>query len=1476
MKQKGKAASSLVVMQDKETILEGKVLRELSDDKLASYLFSASRKLQHALHSPPFSPSFTKEIMLSRYTSNSSPEVVQLTACVLCDIIRLSLTEEISSVGPSGAASVPFPPTKYRDVLHCIVKPFEEACRFGDVDGCCSLIVHRASSTGVMKLLLSQMQGVDTLEMFGPLFQLVGRSSQAFRSPVGSSAAPSKAGINALAVKFSRILADIISSTGEITSDHLSLLISQITTHSPGLQRRKGTNSFGVASTSFELTVATRVLLECMDTIQGEVYAFVMDPITAAFSALASASSIPQIACGESSEQEGRRQLGCIARSLEAVVGLVELHVDFVQQIFPQLHRFLMYDCVEARHLLLRGLATAYSSNPSAIPTYQSCFSVFLSHVDDIKPAIRMEMIQSIGEIFSIAVKHWVASGNTAALFWVNQREKGRVDVSNEIYAELFKLVQASLIDVQPSVRIQAVNTLADMLMLAPEFLSTPLVNLENSLGLRSADKNSKVRHAALTRLCQLYQKNAEAVSWVPNVFLLSSFEEMEDKNEMARLLEKLLDTSSFEQQRVGEHEPLQKISQGKEIPLFDFERTSQPQSMRAESHCAPSDAYEEKWVFMCQGLSEMAFQELLRIAERKHLLRCGARKLFELRQSVLEKKSSEEDEHKTMVRDIHRLLTFLQENTGAEHNEWDCLFRCRDAIVVKGLLRFCQEENQDWKSERDTLLHALKGRIDANSYAFVEKKLLPLLAVPIQQEHVQSLLQQLSTEARIDSHRLTYGVFRVLHVFLVTAPGYVSKSTSALVSIMKRLVSLNTNDPLTEVAGVRSASSALLNILKSLLTPRKGNNMARLSLDAFKEGECEVLIDGLADLCLGQVPQEVSENRTVNEAERLLEISKVSKKAAWCLRLLKESPCIRAEKKNALLEKKIAMLLRKAWEVIRKGYLPQLEDELLTSCTFLRVLLGSPQFFALMKSTPTNTILKSLCNILMSLVQAVNSIPSSVSGLRKEIQVERRIKIREIYTVLASSVCKALAAILQSLTESARIAETSHVTDFFLSALESLESFSRGSASSLVERAEDRRGVRLAVLQQLAKLLRRPGTDMRKEIALVVALSSEKNILVRRVLQEKIASHICRNACDMRYVAVLFLFALQAGNKQEYQELQRTVQGVSVYLQHKKSTNEQITLSSVQAMGCYMEHALPFLVLFLSRHPMYVSQEEKYQFVAYQRVWHLFFEELLRQGTECVSFLMDLLTRIKHSKDVFQDETEEENRSRVLAELGIAVFQQQLAKCNFQASSLERYPGSILLPNFFIPSASRSSLEERGLRSDITVPAHVPFRLLSPGQSSAVNTPLTSPAVSSRISLMRPREDLEDCDVAEPQEMDDHASRARESSEASSLDSPSRKQRKTEPFTVCDDSSLSVQEESESSLDKTFQAARMMVRKLTAGLSKSKIAALQWMEVKNQVKTIYKSLSEETSPASEQKFNELADFVKLELRDVYNAAEDI
>lgn len=664
----------------------GDELRRLHDGKMVAYLFSAYQELRTAQPPMKFDPTFISELLMPRFLRSCISDVPQLTACILCDVLRLTPAERTGS----GMATLPFSTSKCSEVLSCIVTPFQESIGMENCMKRCEHIIERAGACRVMVSLLPYCNPDQVTDMVSPLFAAVQTSGLKSKDADNDGAASTST-----AASLAQILADIILTTNMITSEQLSVLLSAQVSGSAALKSGKLIASL-LSSPSLGYHVASRVLLMCLDTVHGTIYDMVTDNISAAVSSMS----------GDGENEERTQCFVLVSRQLEIAIALTELHLGMVQSLIPYLTPFLNTENADLRLLFVRSFAAIFTCRSDAVPSFRASFEVFCSRANDVRPQIRAEVLTLVLELVRCYVlpERWAAGAKPIPC-----------NAFKEVWPTLFGLVIERLVDTQPMVRRQAIHTLADAITCAPELLTN--VNLKESLGCRTADKHPKVREAALMALSGIYQKYDQLsvhihLDWIPSCVLEAS--QAEDGGTMVEMV----------------------FSQLLSIPVKSEKRLT-------------SDAYAKIWHRLCNHLSCIAWMELLRIARRKVRIRGAVSRLYQLRQQVIESGEQMSEEggaspKANAIHDMHRLLQFLEASTGSEKGEWNTLFRCKDVKVAAAVLQCCSETNEDWESALQAMQQSVKGRIDEDAYTFVSHRLTVMLAFAIPNSSLQHLQKRL------------------------------------------------------------------------------------------------------------------------------------------------------------------------------------------------------------------------------------------------------------------------------------------------------------------------------------------------------------------------------------------------------------------------------------------------------------------------------------------------------------------------------------------------------------------------------------------------------------------------------------------------------------------------------------------------------------------------------------------------------------
>ncbi|GET86693.1 hypothetical protein, conserved [Leishmania tarentolae] len=777
----------------------------------------------------------------------------------------------------------------------------------------------------------------------------------------------------------------------------------------------------------------------------------------------------------------------------------------------------------------------------------------------------------------------------------------------------------------------------------------------------------------------------------------------------------------------------------------------------------AEVSAYVDTLVQLCGHVDDAHFTQLLRLSEKKPPLRLAVRRLFEFHAAVKESNGDVKSaEGQQRIHSIHRLLTFLQETTGASKGEWDALFRAKDETVRRALLRACDAAHTDWVEVREVLLRSLHGRVGADEFTFIKQTLVPQIMWTVKPAHLAALMQRLRrsiyTSARGDVAVDDAGAASALRALLLltaASPSFSALSTEGLVEALQAAAKQCVGPP-PKWCGL------LLQALQQWATA--ASMMVDINITATSGATCAVhssLMITLHAMALASLPMQhtiprpIASTTSARDNDGCLSgtafsaVKQLAKQATRTLVALLSVPGYSTSAAAELhslasdLAKRLASGRGLINDVKTVAWLASLQalahcsggrgsggDDRTARAAGAVLLLLSTESSARVPTTetaavPLPALLVSLSSLFIAAVEdvcgkagqsrlkfsatapAVSSSPLSVN--------------MSVTAAIVDGSAKAMVALALSCPMSSdaggggsTVASRAHAVKYTIDAL--LQGYKASVAVASGRRGPagiDSCQCRMALEKQLVKLLLTPTPDISRELAVSVVLSVEENAHVRHAVQAKLTGHLLHRTCDMRVAALLLLTAISEDSKSSYHRLRGLVETVGDHLRAKQ-VSQGASLSSPSALYCYWEYTIPFLVLFLAHHPYYASEATENQFVGFQRVWHLLIGELLRHGTQCAGFVVELLSKIKQSDDALAPESD---ACRVICDLASRVLLECLGQRQSRAEDLRRYPGSVLLPSFFVRTSRadpQKLLETVFLDQGVRVAANAPFRVLS------------------------------------------------------------------------------------------------------------------------------------------------------------------
>ncbi|CBZ24541.1 conserved hypothetical protein [Leishmania mexicana MHOM/GT/2001/U1103] len=780
----------------------------------------------------------------------------------------------------------------------------------------------------------------------------------------------------------------------------------------------------------------------------------------------------------------------------------------------------------------------------------------------------------------------------------------------------------------------------------------------------------------------------------------------------------------------------------------------------------AAVSAYVDALVQLCQHVDSAHFAQLLRLSEKKPQLRLAIRRLFEFHAAVKESNGDVKSaEGQQRIRSIHRLLTFLQETTGANKGEWDALFRAKDETVRRALLRACDAAHTDWVEVREGLLRSLHGRVGADEFAFVKQTLMPQMVFAVKPDHLAGLMQRLHrsiyTSARdevvVDGAGAA-SALRALLLFTGASPSFAALSTEGLVEALQAAAKQSVGPPpnwcglllqalqqwatatatmadrnTTATAGATSAlHDSLIDTLRAMalaslpMQQTIPSSLASRALAADNDG-CR------SEMALSAVKQLAKQATRTLVA--LLSVPGYSTRAAAALHSLASELAKRLASGRALInDVKTVAWLASVQALARCGGGSGSDDRTSRAVGAALLLLSTVSSTAAATTEtdagPLPALLLSLSSLLVTAVEDVcgkagqsrlkalaTAAPTMPAcGALSSSPVSTNMSVT---AAIVDGSAKAMVALALTCPKSSdaggRSTGVASRANSVICAVDALlKGYKASVAVALGRRAPASVGscqCRIALEKQLVKLLLTPTTDISRELAVSVVLSVEESAHVRHAVQAKLAGHLLHRTCDMRVAALLLLTAISEDSKSSYHRLRGLVETVGDHLRAKQ-VSQGASLSSPSALYCYWEYTIPFLVLFLAHHPYYASEEAENQFVGFQRVWHLLIGELLRHGTQCAGFVVELLSKIKQSDDALAPESD---ACRVMCDLASRVLLECLGQRQSRAEDLRRYPGAVLLPSFFVCTSRANPqklLETVFLDHGVRVAANAPFRM--------------------------------------------------------------------------------------------------------------------------------------------------------------------
>lgn len=1573
------SSAMTVKQQEQQWTFAAEELQQISDAQLLAYLMEAYRRARVSTPSSPvLSQAFIHSLLTCRYLTSPVDGVAQLAGCLLCDAIRCGGSVDcIRSLTPNDTTTAttalpfpsPSPSSVLMSVLRTILQPFEAVVQYGQPLQRCEYIIERASASRVFLHLLPPLQletenAAEINRLLQTLFEAAAGTKRKDFLQRGSEVKDTAIASSTVA-EMASLLTDILHVSNSITVEQLRPLLSEIVAASPALQNgaaagaatsHRGTSGKQQqqlpATLPSSAQIARRVFLQELDTLQPAIATWAIDEFECGVAEVTAAVLLQTEAAGSGGSKESNdavqeqrlRGLKSLARVMEALVALMELHVDLAAALVSLMTPHISHEHTDVRLLALRGFLSAFASNSAAVNAYPAAFEALLERFLDIKPNIRMELLQQAPQLVrSSASALATATAATAAL-----ARQSLLTIWKSIHSYLEK----ALTDPHVPTRRQAVYCIMEVALAAsalfpasssgaddttPAQPTTPTpiggggvscsMVLHHSLGLRTRDKNKRIRDAAVESLMTIYLQCG--YSWIPNAIV-----DAVPSEGGVRVVEAILDqlfppaaATTLSERQTTLLKPTSDVRQAVALPLFDFEMVEASEeaaglqmeprlldpaeissgkaaiTASASSAAVAAAALVETFQKFCAHLDPPHLRQLLTVARKKPQLRLTISKLYELRAAVKEI-DTRAAQGQQVVNNIHRLLQFLQELTGATKGEWDRLFRTKDDAIGKAFMRVCSPTLTDWRSARGHLLQSLQGRIPTEELTFVKTSLLPQMMLPIGPEHIVGLqvkLRRCLAQARRGDDpcgataAVMTGALRSLLVVGVSCPASLAICGADLVAALR----IASQHPVA----MESWGLLLMEVLQQwTLSVPKNDSGADRPLN--HTDACEIL-QMLEGICLAQAaPPCYSAKR-----------GKLAAQAAKTILSFKQVAVLQEASVRSVTS--LVTALRAS---LRGGRTLVQESKAVSWLGTLSAIAKDRQAATLLHGNSKNTegdtadLLSSLSELLLAAAVDNSDAKREVTRVRPPVVAAVPFPAAAAETVLnpsmpavvdvecstAAMLVKGVAKCVTAMALSCPVVSKPHATssamEMLLLAYKSTTSVRHRMASSIGSQQR-----RLAIEKQLVRLLISPTADIRRELACAVVLSVEEDSQVRYAVQQKLTSYLLRQVCDMRVAALLILTAVSEETKQSYQQLRSLIESVGHHLRTRQ-TAQGMSLSAPNALFAFLEYAIPFLVLYMAHHPHFNAEDmAATHLIAFQRVWHLLFDELLRLGTQCASFVVELFNKIKQSSDVLDPRS---NATRVFCDLGTQVLLACLSQRQSSAEDLRRYPGAILLPSFFTPAASPDQqqllLRTAYLPESLHICTNVPFRLPTSVQTAGVGSGSLANSLrpTPRPSASRARDDIEGEEGYAEEEEAAEVQAALSPAHTTAAPPQRRMKRSRSTAAECP----SVQREgtqpavAEREAEPLFSAARLQRRRtheqavnaaldeLFDGMTRDQLAEVRWKFVRSRVAEVLKSTptpAAETAPllktltAAEEAedMEALLQFAKDQLRERYERA---
>jgi hypothetical protein len=990
----------------------------------------------------------------------------------------------------------------------------------------------------------------------------------------------------------------------------------------------------------------------------------VADFITGAFQDACETLHKLDVAGGEGNDRKAAlRRVAGVANLLPECA---KASPHLVRDLLPEMAKLLdTTDHPEGRQHLVAALGATFIGQASLASEYPQAYGKVIGAVHDARPGVRL---QALTVATNLLLTH-----TSSDSFW----------------AQLSKPIVSKLADADETVRKAAVNAVCVLAEHAPQRIPASVLE---SVGARCLDRRPAVRALAIDKLAHVYcalragADTGSKVRWIPTAILQSIHLEgganiVAVEAALVTMLPNPARTAgTTKTDKKGNAPAAAKGKRGRDgasaaaaANVFDYDDDVATAGAAAGTGAAPdASSAARKTATFAVGLVNLCadiqagsasvttvrscFETIETLFRKRAQLRDVVRRFFELR-AELKKAEQGSEAAKVKSQQLMRLLEFLSSITHAKGDEWGALLKLKDEKAVKALLHLCSNECTDYREAIADATARVKACTSKDVATFAEKLLMPRLAVPVCDTHVaECIVAVRGTRNATDE----LAALHALYLLTAAAPQLIDPHVPTLIEMILK-------DSREHTVAGEAVTMQVLKVM-SLIQVNDAEIPAALA-DRHTD-----VISALGRICM--------QSRN----------SQVAKRAALCLTALFG----KTKKAFTQLVKNLKEKLTNAAAGAAENFVQAVASWAKTLQIIMREL---PAYVA---GAEGEEVFDVISRVLLIAVRG--------NGPNDELvaKSKRTPPLNEVQSALSEVVdccAKALTSYLLTLKEASRRGPKAEETaQVLLDALRATN-YKEGASATVGACLK-----RLALHKQLVKLFLLHDLDIRLETHIAMFVTAEHNPYVRNEVQKRMGNHIQKGRADMRMFGLLCCTGLAETSRLTYNAARMVVQATGDKLRAMQAHTPSVSLSDQRALKLFPEYSIPFMVQVLAHHKFF-ADEAKTNFIGYQRAFHLLFDELLRTGTQVVSFVHDLLRKLRNMDDAASPDSE---NTRVICDLGLKTLTAILSQRAVGLDTIKPYPGTVLLPQYFVKPAdpNRFPADRVYLSESVTVSHQVMFRV--------------------------------------------------------------------------------------------------------------------------------------------------------------------